>query len=750
MKRYAHVLLAAVVLTLALAQAGTHVSVGQTGPDRAQPQPAGPVAVENAQPGSTGWQSPELAKGRGQPGPTAAAKDAAALGVVEPLAVWADTPIRGYAELASVNKGDSIGLRISTTAPTYSIEVYRMGWYNGAGARLMSTISNLTGQNQAVPAPDANGMVEARWARSYLLATGTTWQSGVYLAKLIASTGQSGYIPFVVRDDAAVADIVFQVAVTTYQAYDNWGGKSLYGFNSEGGVQANRVSFNRPYALWDGAGMFFDGDYNFVRWLERSNYNVTYTTNVDTHTSPAIMNGRKVFLSSFHDEYWSRPMRDNVTAWRNAGKHLAWFGANAMYWQIRFENGWNGTANRTIVAYKESPDPITPTNPSLTTTQWRSAPLNLPENAVIGVMYESYWDWGVSFPWVVQNASHWVYTGTGLTNGAQIPKLVGYEYDKVWNNGQTPAGLTVLAASPVRDFANRRGTHNASLYTHASGAIVFGAGTIYWPWLLDDNEYQTHGADARVQRMTSNILNRMITGGSGTPTPTPTPTTTPTPTPTPTATPTPGPGLTVYDDALATGWFNDSSGGTVNLAVTSPVFSGTKAVSFQVSQLWGYFAAGTSTPVNTTGYTALSFSARAATANQHWAVWLLDPTFNLLAPPVVLSSVGGEPVAGAWTSYAIPLSTLGAVNKQVVSIVIQDNQNPLGSILYIDQIRLEGGGARVGAPAAAPPIRLTPTAPAAQPAPPQNPEAPPSLPVRGGSATMPTTATPVTTGRGRP
>src|SRR5262249_32377652 len=144
-----------------------------------------------------------------------------------------------------------------------------------------------------------------------------------------------------------------------------------------------------------------------------------------TETNAGLMTNRKVFLSPWHDEYWSKGMRDNVTADRNAGKHLAVFGANAMYWQIRWENSASGAANRVIVCYKEAAlDPSGATTP-LNTVTWREAPVNQPENALLGSMFESYYNYATSFPWVVQNPTNWVYTGTNLAAGAKITGLVG-------------------------------------------------------------------------------------------------------------------------------------------------------------------------------------------------------------------------------------------------------------------------------------------------------------------------------------
>jgi hypothetical protein len=452
------------------------------------------------------------------------------------LAPYNPGVISGYLSKASINRGEAVDLMVSTTLPSFGVQIYRMGYYGGAGSRLITSVSSLPGQNQGVPTPDpTTGLIEAHWTKSYTLQTDASWVSGVYTAHLVASDGSTQDTIFVVRADGAPADIVYQVPLTTYQAYNNWGGKSLYDYNSTGG-RAYKVSFDRPYTDW-GTGFFYDGDYSTIRFLEARGYNVTYVTSVDTATSPGLFAGRKVFLSNYHDEYWSKAMRDNLTAGRDQGVHLLFLSANNIYWQIRFEADSSGAPNRTVVCYKDpSLDPMSSSNPSLTTYLWREAPVNQPENALLGAMYEAQVN--STFSWVVQNASHWVYAGTGLHDGDTLPTLVGYEYDKTWANGLTPAGVVSLSNSPVVPSGGGSSLANSTIYTATSGALVFDAATFYWPRKLDANEIFNE-VDSRVQQMATNLLDRMIStvpGATPTPTVTPLSTSIATNTPLPTAT----------------------------------------------------------------------------------------------------------------------------------------------------------------------------------------------------------------------
>ncbi|RIK52704.1 MAG: hypothetical protein DCC57_09530 [Chloroflexi bacterium] len=614
---------------------------------------------------------------------------------------WIDTVIRGYADQTSVNRGGAIRFCISTTEPSYQIEVYRIGWYGGAGATLVQTVSNLTGRQQPVPAPDpVTGMVACAWQVSYTLQTGATWVSGIYLAKLVAQSGAVGYIPFVVRADGVVADILYQVPVTTWQAYNNWGGKSLYEFSSSGGQRAHKVSFDRPYAAWSGSGMLFDGDYNLVRWLEREGYDVTYCTNLDVQTSTTVLTGRKIFLSNFHDEYWSQPMRQRLKAARDGGMHVAFLDSNNIYWQVRFEPSAAGVTNRVMVCYKDAAlDPAAVTTPALTTVQFREAPVSDPENALLGVMYESYYTYGVTYPWIVKNADHWLYAGTGLTENQAIAGVVGYEYDRVADNGKSPAGLTILSASPVVDVAGKSGISNGAMYTAASGALVFCAGTNYWCWKLDDNEYQNHGADTRIQRITTNLLTTMRSGLQ-------------LPAPLPDGT------RQLYAETLSPGIQDWSWNATVNMAAASPVYQGSNAIALTVTAAWGALYLRAVSTMATTATTVLRFAARATQSGQRYAVILYDLNNTRIGTPVWLANHGGDPTPTGWKLYQIPLTAFGAAGLGIGGVVIQDGSGTAQPALFIDDIALVPGTSVTPTPTptpsptptATPSVTATPTA----------------------------------------
>jgi len=461
--------------------------------------PLNDIQVENALPGTTSWQLTSSATGR---------------------------EIEGYASATSVQAGGSIKLYVNTSDPMFSFEVYRMGWYNGAGGRLVFASVLIPGVKQAMPVPDEFGMMECKWTPSWTLAVPAVWTSGVYLVKLKGSTsGRQSYIIFVVRNKRS-ASLLFVSSVTTYQAYNNWGGRSLYDFNS-GGYAARKVSFNRPYgqagsAIGMGAGDFIEPpvnraigwEYNMVRFLEREGYDVAYITSVDVHEDGAYLQRTDGILSVGHDEYWSWDMRANITAARDKGVNLAFFSANVCYWQIRFEADSAKVADRTIVCYKlnaPAEDPQAKTQ--YITTLWRRNPALPPEEALVGVMYAAD---PVSSDITIYDQNHWALAKTGLKKGDILPGVLGYEVDITY--GSHPANTELIGHSwftcpsdlaPGTVCPSSGGFYSDMVsYQARSGATVFATGSIQWSWGLD-NFRTPIAVSPAVQQITRNVLARL-------------------------------------------------------------------------------------------------------------------------------------------------------------------------------------------------------------------------------------------------
>ncbi|HEU5440862.1 MAG TPA: N,N-dimethylformamidase beta subunit family domain-containing protein [Ktedonobacterales bacterium] len=479
------------------------------------------------------------------------------------------TVLSGYGSKISLNHGGSIDFYVTTTASSVQIDIFRLGWYGGAGARHMLLLGTFPGQAQPIPNPDrVTGMVACNWQKTATLNVPSAWTTGVYLAKLTASSGNKSFIVFIVRNDGGHEDFELQASATTYQAYNTYGGTSLYNNNTNGSVfsgpHATKVSFDRPFNPGDsnGAGQLLFFEYPFIRWAESQGFDLTYVTDVDTHEGTNPLTNHKAFISVGHDEYWSKAMRDNLQAAINAGVNVAFFGGNEMYWQIRFEPSAAGVADRVEVGYKDyatdttppGPDPQWNVNNAIVTTTWADPVVNLPESLITGLAYGDQLT-TASAAYVVQNASSWVYANTGFKNGDSVPGIVAYEYDSVVTDGTAPAGLTVLAKSPVTGFNTGAGFQNSSIYTASSGALVFNAGDIAWSWGLD-NWGLRNTADQRIQQTTLNIMYKF---NGGTPPPPPPP---------------PPPG-TYFTDGFESGTFSawTSATGTGTISVESSIAS---------------------------------------------------------------------------------------------------------------------------------------------------------------------------------
>jgi len=458
----------------------------------------------------------------------------------------ATTQIQAYASATSVSPGQSLTFYVSTQqeGTHYAIDIYRLGWYSGLGGRLMAYQLNQIGHAQgyydqshkrlvgchSCSVHTRTGLVEAHWQPSYTFTVPTDWTTGVYVAKFKDINGMETYAPFDVRGNAPSTYIVV-TSNTTDAAYNNWGGYSLYPYNSlntNGLGRGVKVSFDRPYAAGYGSGNLLQFEVNTIHWLERQGYDLSYISSVDLHIDPAQLLQHKAYLSIGHDEYWTKEMRDGVEEARNHGVGLAFLEANASYWQMRFEPDSAGTPNRTIVCYKVASefhslalDPYYGKDNTRVTALWRDPVLNRPENALVGIMFSSLSDAQTTqgFPWQVDTAATpTILDGTGLQPGQQYGcDLVGYEWDRVFDNGATPAGLHVIATSNVIDGNNKNDISNTTYYIAPSGAMVFATGSLYWTRSLDsyrlDMDKKCAGQNTVIpgmQKLMANVMNALV------------------------------------------------------------------------------------------------------------------------------------------------------------------------------------------------------------------------------------------------
>jgi hypothetical protein len=441
--------------------------------------------------------------------------------------------IQGFATDISVNQGETVHFKVDTDASDYRIDIYRMGYYGGLGARQVATIQPSVALPQDQPAcltDPTTGLIDCgNWEISASWTVPPDATSGIYFAKLVRESGVSGasHIVFIVRNDVGPnevgSDLLFQTSDTTWQAYNAYGGNSLYVGSPAG--RAYKVSYNRPFTTraTGSEDWLFNAEYPMVRWLEANGYDVSYFTGVDSDRRGDEILKHKVFLSVGHDEYWSGGQRANVEAARNAGVHLAFFSGNEVFWKTRWENSidGSGTPYRTLVCYKETHanakiDPLS----SVWTGTWRdprfSPPADggRPENALTGTIFKvNSGTTAIRVPAADGKMRFWRNTSIATLASGQTATLpsgtLGYEWDEELDNGVRPSGLIRLStttASNVQillDYGSTYGsgsaTHRLTLYRHSSGALVFGAGTVQWSWGLDsDHDRGSTAPDGRM------------------------------------------------------------------------------------------------------------------------------------------------------------------------------------------------------------------------------------------------------------
>lgn len=466
--------------------------------------------------------------------------------------------IQGFATEISTNIGQTVDFKIATDSTHYRIDIYRLGYYGGDGARKVASIdkSLTTAQIQPHPIVDMSlGLIDCgNWSVSASWEIPADAVSGVYIAKLVREDGveDASIIPFVVRDDASASDIVFQTSDTTWQAYNAWGGASLYygevpvdpanmiGYlppNCSCGLtaigRASAISYNRPIitntspagGTWD---YIFGAEHSAIQWLEQNGYDVSYISGVDATRNGNLLLNHQAFLSVGHDEYWSAEQRANVEAARDSGVNLAFWSGNECYWKVRWESSidGNGQAYRTMVCYKETWG--TSTDPSnVGTGTWRDPryadPGQEPENSLTGTMFtvDSYRADTISIPYDYSNLRFWRNTDVANLQPGEtynlVENLLGYEWDSDVENGFRPAGLINLSLSTVavntylRDYGTSIGdavvNHSLTMYRAESGALVFGAGTVFWSWGLNDqHEGPATPTDPNVQQAMVNMF----------------------------------------------------------------------------------------------------------------------------------------------------------------------------------------------------------------------------------------------------
>lgn len=470
----------------------------------------GIIAKENNKPGSLDWQLTRVKPDNG---------------------LYRTPYIEGYCSKQSLKAGESIDIMVSTNpVEKFKIEIFRTGYYNGHGARLMTTLGPFQGVKQSDPEKGPKDLHECKWKATTTLTIPNDWISGVYLGRLttLPSTIEEpywqSYIIFIVKDDRP-ADILFQCSDNTWQAYNRWPNNfSLY--THPKGTQGPwaDVSFDRPYArqgqfndvvndpLSFGSGEFLSFEYPFSYYLEQQGYDVTYCSNSDMVTPNRGLKC-KAFISVGHDEYWDIRQFESVKKMRDQGVSLLFFSGNSICWVSPFRSNSKGDPNRVIFRG----GPYGGDNDYAVNREKDHGPFpekGPDEGFLLGARNIEPINGGGD--WIVSKASHWIFNDTGLNNGDSIPGLIGWEYH---GSPAEISGLEIIGEGTAWVSGSIPQKWTATLYPGPKNNFVFNAATIFWaqglsmppghtlPW---SHWSRPHGPDSRIQKITENLLQRAL------------------------------------------------------------------------------------------------------------------------------------------------------------------------------------------------------------------------------------------------
>lgn len=397
-----------------------------------------------------------------------------------------------------------------------------MGYYGGEGARSVWTSAEVQGSTQpGCPVAETTNMVSCDdWTPSLTIPVTAAFVQGDYLFKLVGSGGQESYVPLTVVDPSSQATYLVENDVYTWQAWNDYGG---YDFYQGTGACANtyppcnraRVdSFDRPYDYGDGTADFLGDEYPLVRLAEEQGLDVTYETSADFEQDPSSLLSHRAVLSLGHDECWSLQERRALVAAEAHGVNIVFFGASPILRHVRMQDSPLGP-DRVEVDYRDSAeDPLDGTGDPLQVTgnTWDAAPASWSEVPFVGASYTGFVEPGEpSAPYVVADSSAWLFHGTGLTDGEEIPGILDSDFDQ-FDQGLSPANVQILAHSPLpKDEVQTNVESPASDTTYytdpKSDAGVFDSGTVEWIPDLTRSPL--------VARMTGNLLSLFGKGPAG-------------------------------------------------------------------------------------------------------------------------------------------------------------------------------------------------------------------------------------------
>ncbi|MCH7974832.1 MAG: T9SS type A sorting domain-containing protein, partial [Bacteroidetes bacterium] len=435
----------------------------------------------------------------------------------------------GYADKLSVAQGETLTLYISSDVTKFPISIFKMG----ASVQFIMESDSVIGIVQSVR--DSSFWFGVNWSPTYSFVIPQAWTPGVYRAEYPITSDTTAAIIFIVKEDSlgSYSKNLFVLSTNTWNAYNSYGGKSLYSFNSSNSERSFKVSFQRPFER--DLGIFGSPDYyryenKLINWAGNNNVLFEMASMYDLDVNPSLLSNYNIVFIAGHNEYWSRAERRQFENFVDDGGKIINMSGNTSWWQVRFED--NG---KTMVCYKDkSLDPLTGVQDSLVTVNWWDVPVNDPANVLFGADFreggfvntgsfllkqDGYGDYAAF------NTHYWIFNGTGLKEGDEFGfdrEIVGYEADGAlyyYNNGvptvidtlNEPLNYRIFGVSPTEradPILQNFGHATMGMFTNQNGGAVFNAATTNWVNGLLTDISQNITPDAVVDKITQNVYNK--------------------------------------------------------------------------------------------------------------------------------------------------------------------------------------------------------------------------------------------------
>ena len=405
----------------------------------------------------------------------------------------------GYLSRVSILPGAPVQAFVTCSSATYTLELFRMGYYGGAGAATEWKSGALACTKQINPARSTNvDPLQASWINPVAIDT-TDREPGFYLVKIVSSDRGAAFMPLVIRSPSVEGAVVMSMPDLTSLAYNKWGGASAYvapgGFNN----RARNFSFNLPFSQGFGSGIYLNDLHPLLMVATSLDIKIAYVSDVDIATIPNLLEGAHAYVSPGHDEYWTQSERDSVMKARDEGTNLLFFGANVAYWRIRLSGG-SATSNPSMAVYKSSesdPDKSAPT------IRFRDTGAH--EEALTGLKYRCFPAQG---DFQIKDATSFIFANTSAQTGALYPGLIGPEIDSFNGINHTPGETAIIAASQVAcGSSGKKKAHSEMVYSvlSSNGAATIAVGTMNWVMRGLSREAPSASSNLAIQ-VTKNIL----------------------------------------------------------------------------------------------------------------------------------------------------------------------------------------------------------------------------------------------------